>query len=200
MAWNAIRKANCITRANCPTRAGKFRLTASAISLNLLSAFSSAFTQRFLLENTRMATAFSDLSRIPWQTLDGIAYLGYWILDIDKAGKIIDVLFKFDANRQIVLHRHKTVNKNLVIQGEHRLYCADGTVKDVRPVGNYTVSPASDEPHREGGSGEDAIVLFSIRGSDGLLYEILDDDLQVVGELGMADFVALYRKQREILS
>jgi hypothetical protein len=44
---------------------------------------------------------------------------------------------------------------------------------------------------------EDVIVLFSIRGSDGVLYEILDDGLNVVGELTMQDFIDLYTAQTQ---
>jgi quercetin dioxygenase-like cupin family protein len=81
------------------------------------------------------------------------------------------VLFKFAAHRQIVLHRHVAHNNTLVLQGEHRLYEPDGAQKEIRPVGSYTVSPPNDEPHREGGGDQDVIVLFSIRGSDGVLYD-----------------------------
>jgi hypothetical protein len=51
------------------------------------------------------------------------------------------------------------------------------------------VSPASDEPHSEGGGAEqDVIILFSIRGTDGVMYEILDDNHNIVATLGMDDF------------
>jgi hypothetical protein len=83
----------------------------------------------------------------------------------------------------------------LVIQGEHRLYEADGKLKEIRPAGRYTVSSPSDEPHREGGGDEEAIVFFSIRGSDGVFYEILDDDQNVIATLGMQDFIDLYNSQ-----
>lgn len=136
-----------------------------------------------------------DDSRIKWQVLDGFDHLQYSILDIDEPGKIIDVLFKFAARQQIVLHRHKVLNKTFVVQGEHRLYHADGKLKEIRATGSYTVSPPSDEPHREGGGEEDVIVLFSIRGSDGVLYEILDDELNTVAELSMRDFLSLYQNQ-----
>jgi hypothetical protein len=105
------------------------------------------------------------------------------------------VIFKFAARRQIVLHRHKVLNHTLVIQGEHRLYESDGRLKEIRPVGSFTTSPPSDEPHREGGGDEDAIVFFSIRGSDGVLYEILDDDLNEIASLSMPDFINLYQAQ-----
>jgi hypothetical protein len=134
---------------------------------------------------------------IQWQALGNFEHLLYSILNIDRENKIIDVIFKFAARRQIVLHRHKALNHMLVIQGEHRLYEADGNLKEVRPVGTYTVSPPSDEPHREGGGDEEAIVFFSIRGSDGVLYEILDDGLNVTATLGMQDFMDLYRTRTQ---
>lgn len=132
-----------------------------------------------------------DDRNIHWRSLGDYEHLLYAILDIDAENRIVDVLFKFAAKRQIVLHRHKVLNQMFVIQGEHRLYHADGSLKEIRPAGKYTISPASDEPHREGGGDVDAIVLFSIRGSDGIFYEILDDDLNTVATLGMQDFIAL---------
>lgn len=136
-------------------------------------------------------------ANITWQTLAGFEHLQYAILDIDAPNKIIDVLFKFAAQQQIVLHRHKALNKTFVIQGEHRLYEADGSLKEVRAVGSYTSSEPSDTPHREGGGEIDVIVFFSIRGSDGVLYEILDDDLNIIASLSFQDFIALYQKQTQ---
>ena len=141
-----------------------------------------------------MANHTFDNALIPWQTLAGFDHLHYYILNIDQANTVIDVLFKFAAQQQIVLHRHKALNHTLVIQGEHRLYRPEGTLKEVRAVGSYTVSPPSDEPHREGGGDVDAMVFFSIRGS-GVLYDILDDDLNTVATLGFADFIGLYQQQ-----
>lgn len=135
-----------------------------------------------------------DDSRIHWQTLADFEHLQYSILDIDQDNRIIDVLFKFDAESQIVLHRHKVLNKTFVIQGEHRLYHANGDLKEIRPTGRYTSSQPSDEPHREGGGVQDVIVLFSIRGT-GTFYQILDDNQNVIGELGWQDFVDLYQAQ-----
>lgn len=143
-----------------------------------------------------MAKHLFDDTHIQWQTLAGFEHLYYFILNIDEDNNIIDVLFKFAAGQQIVLHRHKALNHTFVIQGEHRLYKADGALKEIRPVGAYTVSPASAEPHREGGGDVDAIVLFSIRGGKGVLYEILDDDMNCMATLGTQDFVNLYQNQR----
>ncbi|MDD5277665.1 MAG: regulator [Methylovulum sp.] len=144
-----------------------------------------------------MTTYNFDDRNIHWNRLDGIDHLLYSIFDIDEKNKIIDVLFKFSANQQIVLHRHKALNTMLVIQGEHRLYEANGEIKEIRPVGRYTVSLPSEEPHREGGGDQDAVVFFSIRGSEGVLYEILDDNLNPIGSLSMQDFISLYKAQQD---
>ena len=137
---------------------------------------------------------FDDVN-IKWHTLVNFEHLHYAILDIDEHNKIIDVLFKFAARQQILLHRHKALNKTFVIQGEHRLYEADGRLKEVRAVGSYTSSLPCDDPHREGGGDVDVIVFFSIRGNDGVLYEILDDDLNIIATLGFQDFITLYKEQ-----
>lgn len=136
-----------------------------------------------------------DDRRIDWQTLDGFQHLRYFILSIDTDANIIEVLFKFAAGQQIVLHRHKAPNHIFVVQGEHRIYHADGALKEIRPVGSFTLNPASDEPHREGGGDIDVILLFSIRGYAGMLYEILDDEANPIGSLSTTDFVALHKAQ-----
>jgi quercetin dioxygenase-like cupin family protein len=102
-----------------------------------------------------------------------------------------DVLFKFAANEKIVLHRHKAHNNTFVVQGEHRLYKPDGTLKEVRAVGSMTSSPPDVEPHREGGGDQDVIIAFSIRG-DGVLYELLDDDKNIIGTISFQDLIDLH--------
>lgn len=144
-----------------------------------------------------MNTYCFDDRKIQWHSLDGIEHLHYSILDVDEKNHIVDVLFKLEAGQQIVLHRHKAANHMLVLQGEHRLYHANGEIMDIRPTSRYTVSLPSEEPHREGGgAGQDAIILFSIRGSDGVFYEILDDNLAVTARLGLQDFIALFQIQQ----
>jgi quercetin dioxygenase-like cupin family protein len=136
-----------------------------------------------------MSTYNFDESQINWQTLDGFDHLNYFVLNVDRDNGIVDVVFKFAAGEQVVLHRHVALNHLFVIQGEHRLYEPNGELKETRPTGRYTVSPASDEPHLEGGGAEqDVIILFSIRGTTGVMYEVLDDDQNIVATLGMDDF------------
>ncbi len=139
-----------------------------------------------------MSTHTFDDSNIDWQRLGDFEHLHYSILDVDSENKIADVLFKFAANEKILLHRHLGHNNTLVIQGEHRLYEPDGTLKEVRPVGSMTSSPPSKDPHREGGGDQDVVIAFNMRGKDGVLYEVLDDDLNVVGTITFQDLEDLH--------
>lgn len=135
---------------------------------------------------------------IDWQPFGDFPHFVYAIQHVDMQQRIADVLFRFKAGQQIVLHRHKALNHTFVVQGEHRLYEMDGTLREVRPTGRYTVSPASETPHREGGGpDQDAIVLFSMRPAPGeTLYEILDDSGQLVAELTLETLQALFEARR----
>jgi hypothetical protein len=82
-----------------------------------------------------MAAYSFDDQNIKWNKLGNLEHLIYSIFNIDEQNKIIDVLFKFDANKQIVLHRHMVHNNTFVVQGEHRLYEPDGKLKEVRAAG-----------------------------------------------------------------
>ena len=137
-----------------------------------------------------------DDRNIRWNQLGDFEHLLYSILDVDEKNSIADVLFKFSANEKILLHRHLAHNNTLVIQGEHRLYEPNGALKEIRPVGSMTSSPPNPDPHREGGGDQDVIIAFSIRG-DGVLYELLDDDLNIIGTISMQDLVALHQASRQ---
>lgn len=137
-----------------------------------------------------MSNYFNE-QEVDWQKLGDFEHFVYSIVDVDEDNHIVDVLFKLAANEQIVLHRHCALNKMFVIQGEHRLYRPNGELKEVRKTGSYTSSLPDNEPHREGGGDSDVIILFSIRG-DGLLYEVLDDDQNIIATLTYQDFQDLY--------
>lgn len=144
-----------------------------------------------------MADGRFDDRQIQWRRLDGIDHLEYTVLSIDAPRQTADVLFRFAGNgSQIALHRHLALNHTFVVQGEHRIYEPDGRLREVRPTGSYTISPANPEPHREGGGDGDVIVLFSIRGSDGVLYELLDEARNTIGTITMQDLVALHAAGR----
>ncbi len=136
-----------------------------------------------------------DDRNIRWYRLGEFEHFVFAMLDVDVPQRIVDFILKFPPNQQIFLHRHLALTNTLVIQGEHRLYQPNGTLKEVRSVGTYTSTPPG-EPHREGAGDEGGVVFYSVRGKDGVLFEVLDDDLNVVGTLSMDDFVAAFKEQR----
>lgn len=136
-----------------------------------------------------------DDSNVSWYQLEGIENAWYHVCDVDVEAKIVDVLFKFDANKKVILHKHHADYRTFVVQGELRIYRRDGSLKETRPTGSYVLTAGGGEPHTEGGGDVDAIVFFSNRGTDGMIYEILDEDLNTLATLGLHDFKALLEAQ-----
>lgn len=83
------------------------------------------------IEEPAMSNYVFDDGNITWNRLGDFEHLHYSILAVDEEKNIAEVLFKFAANERIVLHRHKAHNNTFVVQGEHRLYKPDGSLKEV---------------------------------------------------------------------
>lgn len=136
-----------------------------------------------------------DDHNIRWHKLGEFEHFVFAMLDVDVPQKIVDFILKFPPSQRIFLHRHLALTNTLVVQGEHRLYEPNGALKEVRLVGSYTSTPPG-EPHQEGAGDEGGVVFYSVRGKDGVLFEVLDDDLNVVGTLSMDDFVTALKEQK----
>jgi quercetin dioxygenase-like cupin family protein len=150
---------------------------------------------------SKMSTTLPyDTRNIRWHTLEGFPHLAYHICAVDEDKRIVDILFKFDANSKIATHRHRCDYVTLVLQGELRIYRANGELKEIRPVGSYVSTPGDGEPHTEGGGDQDVIAFFSNRNVTGPVYEILDADLNTVGTLGIPEFKALLEGQGQTAS
>ena len=131
-----------------------------------------------------MAHPHFDPDTIDWQPFGDFPHFSFAIQHLDRASRIADILLRVTAGEQIALHGHRARTPTIGVAGEHRIHDADGTLRERRPTGSYTVSPPSPTPHREGGGAEDAIVLFSMRPQPGeLLYQILDDQENTVAEV-----------------
>jgi len=140
--------------------------------------------------------AFDD-RHMRWYNFGEFEHFVFAMLDVDEKKKLVDLILKFAPNQQIFLHRHLALTNTLVVQGEHRLYEPTGALKEIRPVGSYTSSPPG-EPHREGGGAEGAVVFYSIRAEGDTLFEVLDDDLNVIATLGMQDFIGAFEEQKSV--
>ncbi len=142
-----------------------------------------------------MSTLPFDTRNIKWHTIDGFDHIAFFIYAVDEQKRIVDILFKFDANSRIVMHRHKADYITFVVQGELRIYRPNGDLKEIRPVGSYVVGTADGEPHSEGGGDQDVIAFFSNRNVDTIVYEILDENMNVVTTFGIPEFKALLEAQ-----
>src|SRR5262244_2228198 len=143
-----------------------------------------------------MATSYVfDDRNIRWYKLGDFEHFVLAMLDVDVSQKIVDFILKFPPDQQIFLHRHLALTNTLVVQGEHRLYEPNGALKEVRPVGSYTSTPPG-EPHREGAGDGGGVVFYSVRGKDGVLFEVLADDFTVIGTLSLEDFANALKEQK----
>lgn len=135
-------------------------------------------------------------ANIKWNTLEGIENVWYHILRVDEQAKVVDIIFKFAANKKIVLHRHHADYSTFIIQGELRLYDKDGALTEIRPTGSFVQKKAGGPPHDEGGGDVDCIAWFSNWGTDGVIYEVLDAELKTAATLGFQDFKGLFEAQQ----
>ncbi|MEM8571506.1 MAG: regulator [Pseudomonadota bacterium] len=136
-----------------------------------------------------------DESNVTWNTLDGIDHVWYHVLKVDPDAQIVDLLLKFAANERVILHRHHADYSTFIIQGELRLYDADGELTEIRPTASFVEKQAGGPPHTEGGGDVECIAWFSNRGTDGVIYEILGPDNETLATLGLHDFMALWQAQ-----
>jgi hypothetical protein len=129
-----------------------------------------------------------DDSNITWRTLDWLPHISFFVYDVDEKAGIVDVIFKFAANQQVMLHVHHAPYITFVVQGELAFRNPDGSAKEVRPCGSYVKGSVTGQAHTEGGGDEDAIVFFSNRNVTGDLYEFIGDDGKQFKMLTIADF------------
>jgi quercetin dioxygenase-like cupin family protein len=132
---------------------------------------------------------------IKWQPFAGIDNLELSICNIDEERQVIDLIVRFAPNEVVAMHNHIAQTNMFIIQGELRMYEPDGSTREVRPAGRY-YEGRRDDVHSEGGGPDGAVVLYSIRGhgSDDV-FEIMDDDQNVLATLYMNDVRAALEAQ-----
>jgi hypothetical protein len=139
-------------------------------------------------ESQSVSYCFDD-ANMRWQKLGDFEGFVFSVYDVDDANDTVELIIKFEPGPPIFYHRHNALTNTLVIEGTHCIFEKDGTtLREARQVGGYTISPVGGEPHREGGGDAACVVFYSVRGDRGVLFEVLDDDDNVVGELSFQDF------------
>jgi len=147
-----------------------------------------------IMPSTNNPMGFDDRN-IRWRPLGELKHFVAYVYNVDMPRKIVDFIVKFEPNEIIVLHRHLADTNTLVIQGEHRIFKPDRSIKEIRPVGSYT-SGIPEDPHYEGGGEEGCVVFYSMRtGEQGLLFELMDNDENVVAVLDLEAFRAVQNSQ-----
>lgn len=141
------------------------------------------------------AYAFDD-SNITWHPFAGIEHLEFSLFDLDEEREVVDLIVKFERDKVVVIHNHIAQTNMFVIQGELRMYETDGSLKEIRPAGRY-VRGKRDDVHSEGGGPEGAVVFYSVRGHGSeAMFEIMDDDQNVVASITMTDLRAVWAAQQ----
>ncbi len=152
-----------------------------------------------------MTQSFFDPDRYKWREVTGGPELSYkvrhdyTILGCDVAAGTLDMVVRWQGDGgHCPIHRHTSTTSILVIAGEQHLWDLhpDGTRGEhkVRRAGDYALTVGDGLPHLERGGGEGGIAFFGNHSSNGLLYEILDEDLKVSVDVTMEVLVADWKQ------
>ncbi len=142
-----------------------------------------------------------DPSRWNWREVKGEPRLSYkvrhdyTILGYDLGAGTLDMVVRWAGDGgHCPIHRHVATTTVLVLEGEQHLWDLgpDGTrgPEKVRRAGDYALTVGDALPHLERGGDEGGLVFFGNHAADGRLYEILDENLEVVADVTMETLVA----------
>ena len=125
----------------------------------------------------------------------------YAILGYDVAGGTLDMVVRWTGDGgHCPLHRHLATTTVLVLEGEQHLWDVhpDGTrgAERVRRAGDYALSTGDALPHLERGGPDGGLVFFGTHARDGVLYEILGEDLKSLGSVTIEGLVADWKANR----
>lgn len=137
------------------------------------------------------AVQLFDDKNIVWRPLEGMDGFVASILHVDRQTNTVDFLIKFEPNTQVLYHRHLAPTYTFVIEGDHVIYETDGSVRESRPIGQYSVAEVTGDIHSEGGGKDGCILLYSVRGESDELFEMLDDSFNPTVKLRVSDFQSL---------
>lgn len=109
--------------------------------------------------------------------------IDYWmaVLGARPSEGRFDFLVKWEPDSYCHYHRHAAQTTSIVLEGEHHIVetSATETVHKIRTVGHYACNPAGDL-HMEYGGAEGSVVFFSVHTLDGKLFDVLDQQENVL--------------------
>lgn len=136
-----------------------------------------------------------DDRNINWRPMGDMTGFVLSILSVDPENNTVDFIVKFDPNTIVLYHEHLALTHTFVAEGDHVIYEKDGSMRESRPVGRYSVTRVTGDVHSEGGGPDGCTLLYSVRGTTDALFEILDDKFNPAGVLRVADFQGLLDAQ-----
>jgi hypothetical protein len=143
-----------------------------------------------------------DADRYNWLEITGdasyVIHHELCILGYDRAAGTIDLLIRFDdMGGHCQAHRHITTTSIFVLEGEQHLdELRPGGVRvhKVRGAGEHHLTTGDPYPHLERGGPAGAVLFFSHHTNDGRLYEIVDDDGNVVSTVTIDSLIAMWER------
>lgn len=148
-----------------------------------------------------MTQPFFDASRHKWREVTGEPDLSYkvhhdyTILGHDVAAGTLDMVVRWKADGgHCPIHRHVSTTTILVLAGEQHLWDlgpgGEPGEHKVRKAGDYALTVGDALPHLERGGDDGGTVFFGNHCDDGVLYEILDEDMNVLTDVTIESLVA----------
>src|SRR5512147_2201706 len=148
-----------------------------------------------------MLPSIVDPNRCKWREVTGepggSVYIrhDYAILGWNLAAGTLDMLVRWRGDGgHCPIHRHTSTTTVLVLEGEQHLWdlSPDGTrgAHRVRRAGDYALTVGEALPHLERGGAEGGVVFFGNHSRDGRLYEVFDENMNLVVDVTMELLVA----------
>lgn len=137
-----------------------------------------------------------DLGSLTWMLLKGgdefdyrIDY-AYAVAKADPAAGKIELLVRWEPKSYCHYHRHLGRQIATILEGEQHIYEKRPfeTIHKVRRVGFSGEVPDGDV-HMEHAGDDGLTILFHIDAPDGRIFDILDDDGNILQTTSIADFV-----------
>jgi len=129
-----------------------------------------------------------DTSNVDWKPFitEGCFYR---ILDVNVPARTAEMLVKFTPGGRCLHHRHAAAVKTLVLEGDLHLFerTPQGEVHTVKPAGSFSAG-AGGEVHIEGAEEKEVIVYFSMHSETDVVYETLDENLNLLRSITVQDF------------
>ena len=115
------------------------------------------------------------------------------VLGYDRGASTFVMILRFRGDGgHCVRHRHITTTTVLVLEGEQHLtdlLPGGETRQKMRRAGEYHLTTGDVHPHMERGGDEGALIFYSHHTPDGRMYELLDDDLEVIHVVTMEEMI-----------